>query len=141
MGHRSWMILTMMLAMFKTFFLLSDVVRNASFDENYDVTWGNDRVLFLNQGQVVQLSLDQASGFSFQQIMFLPGRKFFCTFVVSLYLDSTFSFFSLTNHIIFVTTMLRCFFINKFYPNIYGVIIQHLHVCMQACMEASFFFF
>ncbi|KAL6555651.1 Xyloglucan endotransglucosylase/hydrolase protein 2 [Orobanche hederae] len=35
------------------------------FDVNYDVTWGNDHVSFLDQGREVQLSMDINSGAGF----------------------------------------------------------------------------
>lgn len=62
MGFRSWMINTMILALFQKEFLRSDAAGDVSFDANYHVTWGNDHVLFLNQRREVQLSIDQASG-------------------------------------------------------------------------------
>ncbi|KAK9096743.1 hypothetical protein Sjap_022240 [Stephania japonica] len=36
-----------------------------SFDNNYAITWGNSHVSYLHQGQVIQLSLDIASGAGF----------------------------------------------------------------------------
>lgn len=33
-----------------------------SFDQNYSITWGRNLVSFLDQGRVVQLSLDKSSG-------------------------------------------------------------------------------
>ncbi|OAY32844.2 xyloglucan endotransglucosylase/hydrolase protein 2 [Manihot esculenta] len=36
-----------------------------SFDENYEVTWGFDHVLSLNQGTQIQLSMDTSSGSGF----------------------------------------------------------------------------
>lgn len=33
-----------------------------SFDENYELTWGFDHVLSLNQGTQIQLSMDTSSG-------------------------------------------------------------------------------
>ena len=36
---------------------------NTSFDKNYQVTWGFDHVLSLNQGREVQLSMDTSSGY------------------------------------------------------------------------------
>ncbi|KAJ9565061.1 hypothetical protein OSB04_001027 [Centaurea solstitialis] len=57
------------LIFFEMFFMLNDALRNASFNENYSVNWGNQHVLFFNQGREVQLSLDRSSGF------FLAGFK------------------------------------------------------------------
>nr|XP_043638331.1 xyloglucan endotransglucosylase/hydrolase protein 2-like [Erigeron canadensis] len=66
MGYRSQIAKTMLIALFETtFFLLNDAARNASFDENYNVTWGNNHVLFLNQKREVQLTLDKSSGAGF----------------------------------------------------------------------------
>lgn len=36
-----------------------------SFYENYNVTWGFDHVLSLNQGREIQLSMDSSSGYIF----------------------------------------------------------------------------
>ncbi|KAF9688400.1 hypothetical protein SADUNF_Sadunf02G0193400 [Salix dunnii] len=38
---------------------------DASFDQNYDITWGYDRVLSLDEGRQIQLSLDNSSGAGF----------------------------------------------------------------------------
>lgn len=81
MGLCLWTIKIMM--MYGTFFVLGVATQNASFDENYDVTWGNDHVLFLNQGREVRLLLDEASGFfivffSYKEIFF---NKFFLNFL------------------------------------------------------------
>ncbi|KVH94246.1 Concanavalin A-like lectin/glucanase superfamily [Cynara cardunculus var. scolymus] len=43
----------------------TDRARDASFDENYNVTWGRDRILFFKRGHEVQLSLDHLSGSGF----------------------------------------------------------------------------
>lgn len=88
MGHRSWIITTMTVAMLKTFFLLSDATRNASFDENYNVTWGHHHVSFLNQKREVQLMLDKSSGFN-SKILYFP--KVIILTSVSFYLDSLFT--------------------------------------------------
>ncbi|XP_022758698.1 xyloglucan endotransglucosylase/hydrolase protein 2-like [Durio zibethinus] len=40
----------------------TDIVR---FDENYEITWGSDHVLSLNQGSEIQLSMDISSGAGF----------------------------------------------------------------------------
>ncbi|XVF32181.1 hypothetical protein REPUB_Repub17cG0059800 [Reevesia pubescens] len=40
----------------------ADIVR---FDENYEITWGNDHVFSLNQGTEIQLSMDISSGSGF----------------------------------------------------------------------------
>lgn len=46
--------------------LILGVVRAASddvpFDVNYEVTWGNQHVLFLDQGKEAQIFLDSDSG-------------------------------------------------------------------------------
>lgn len=34
-----------------------------SFDQNYEVIWGGDRVVSLNQGKEIQLSMDNNSGY------------------------------------------------------------------------------
>ncbi|XP_020227782.1 xyloglucan endotransglucosylase/hydrolase protein 2 [Cajanus cajan] len=36
-----------------------------SFDQNYEVTWGGDHVLSLNQGKEIQLTMDNSSGSGF----------------------------------------------------------------------------
>ncbi|KAI3749641.1 hypothetical protein L2E82_20256 [Cichorium intybus] len=56
-----WMIIVIW---FEIFFLLSDA-KNTSFNENYQVTWGDDHVMFFKQGREVQLSLDRYSGAGF----------------------------------------------------------------------------
>jgi len=33
-----------------------------SFDQNYEVIWGDDHVVSLNQGKEVQLTMDNSSG-------------------------------------------------------------------------------
>ncbi|XP_010440647.2 PREDICTED: putative xyloglucan endotransglucosylase/hydrolase protein 1, partial [Camelina sativa] len=43
-----------------------DVNQEASFDENYVVTWGQDHVSKLNQNKEVQLSMDHNSGSGFE---------------------------------------------------------------------------
>ena len=63
-----------LLTLLQAFLLLGAVVGgrmsdDISFDENYIITWGNDHVLSLNQGRLVQLSLDQSSGFN---LLLLP---------------------------------------------------------------------
>ncbi|XP_052623429.1 xyloglucan endotransglucosylase/hydrolase protein 2-like [Lactuca sativa] len=67
MGFHLWMITKMMIALSEVIFLLrvSDAAKNVSFDENYKITWGNEHVQLLNQGQEVQLSLDNSSGAGF----------------------------------------------------------------------------
>lgn len=35
----------------------------STFDQNYQVTWGFDHVLSLNQGREIQLSMDNSSGY------------------------------------------------------------------------------
>ncbi|GLT24942.1 hypothetical protein SLA2020_001030 [Shorea laevis] len=39
---------------------------NASFDQSYQITWGNDHVKSLNQGKEIQVSLDKTSGAGFE---------------------------------------------------------------------------
>uniref|UniRef100_A0A6N2LG86 Xyloglucan endotransglucosylase/hydrolase n=1 Tax=Salix viminalis TaxID=40686 RepID=A0A6N2LG86_SALVM len=50
---------------FLAFLLIGGVLarRNgdASFDRNYDITWGNDHVLSIDEGRQIQLSLDNSS--------------------------------------------------------------------------------
>ncbi|XP_038996412.1 xyloglucan endotransglucosylase/hydrolase protein 2-like isoform X2 [Hibiscus syriacus] len=41
----------------------ADITR---FDENYEITWGNDRVLSSNLGTQIQLSMDASSGSGFR---------------------------------------------------------------------------
>lgn len=36
---------------------------DVNFDINYNITWGNDHVLSLDQGREVQLSMDIQSGY------------------------------------------------------------------------------
>ena len=43
----------------RVFGITTDIVR---FDENYEITWGYDHVLSLNQGREIQLSMDLSSG-------------------------------------------------------------------------------
>ncbi|KAJ6729066.1 XYLOGLUCAN ENDOTRANSGLUCOSYLASE/HYDROLASE PROTEIN 2-RELATED [Salix viminalis] len=54
---------------FLAFLLIGGVLarRNgdASFDRNYDITWGNDHVLSIDEGRQIQLSLDNSSGAGF----------------------------------------------------------------------------
>lgn len=52
------------------FFFLGGVLasRNGSevsFEQNFDITWGNDHVLSLDQGRELQLSMDNSSGAGF----------------------------------------------------------------------------
>ncbi|RVW22078.1 putative xyloglucan endotransglucosylase/hydrolase protein 1 [Vitis vinifera] len=58
-----------LLALLLAFLLLGAVVgtkmSDITFDQSYRITWGNDHVLSLNQGRLVQLSLDQSSGAGF----------------------------------------------------------------------------
>ncbi|MFS7954060.1 putative xyloglucan:xyloglucosyl transferase [Helianthus anomalus] len=65
MCFHSWVIKIMMVAMFGTFFLLGHAKRNATFDENYKVTWGSDHILYLNEGREVRLLLNEISGAGF----------------------------------------------------------------------------
>lgn len=37
-----------------------------SFDQNYQITWGNDHVISSNQGSDIQLSMDKSSGAGFE---------------------------------------------------------------------------
>ncbi|KAJ9169755.1 hypothetical protein P3X46_017912 [Hevea brasiliensis] len=53
-----------------TFLLVGGVLANImttdiSFDESYEVTWGFDHVLSLNQGRQIQLSMDKSTGSGF----------------------------------------------------------------------------
>ncbi|KAK9053547.1 hypothetical protein SSX86_024621 [Deinandra increscens subsp. villosa] len=66
MSLRLLLIKVTMIAMLRTFFVAGDAaIGDASFDENYNVTWGDDHVLFLNQGREVRLLLDETSGAGF----------------------------------------------------------------------------
>ncbi|KAI3678702.1 hypothetical protein L6452_38005 [Arctium lappa] len=65
MGFCTWQITTLMIIFCEMFFLLSDAARDAIFDENYNVTWGRDHILFFKRGREVQLSLDHLSGSGF----------------------------------------------------------------------------
>ncbi|PWA93074.1 concanavalin A-like lectin/glucanase domain, Xyloglucan endotransglucosylase/hydrolase [Artemisia annua] len=55
---------------------LSDTSGNASFDQNYYITWGQNRVLFFENKREVQLSLDQYSGAGFASKAYF-GSGFF----------------------------------------------------------------
>ncbi|VVA15814.1 PREDICTED: xyloglucan endotransglucosylase/hydrolase [Prunus dulcis] len=44
---------------------------DSAFDKNYEITWGNDHVLSLNQGREIQLSLDSRSGYH-HHLLLLP---------------------------------------------------------------------
>ncbi|GLJ20776.1 hypothetical protein SUGI_0378580 [Cryptomeria japonica] len=37
----------------------------STFNDSFDISWGNDHVKLLNNGQTVELSLDKASGSGF----------------------------------------------------------------------------
>ncbi|XVE78105.1 hypothetical protein DITRI_Ditri13aG0117200 [Diplodiscus trichospermus] len=58
-----------MLALLSVFLLHGRVFGNTddnvTFDENYEITWGYDHVLPLNQGREIQLSMDLSSGAGF----------------------------------------------------------------------------
>ncbi|KAF5784757.1 putative xyloglucan:xyloglucosyl transferase [Helianthus annuus] len=64
MGFRPRMSM-LVLTLFEMFFSLGATTKNATFDQNYYVTWGQNRILFFKHGQEVQLSLDQSSGAGF----------------------------------------------------------------------------
>ena len=77
-----------LLALLLAFLLLGAVVgtkmSDITFDQSYRITWGNDHVLSLNQGRLVQLSLDQSSGFILLLLLLLlllliMHVLFFCT--------------------------------------------------------------
>ncbi|XP_076937954.1 xyloglucan endotransglucosylase/hydrolase protein 2-like [Bidens hawaiensis] len=76
MNFRSWTIHNLIVALFGTLLLLGNAKGDASFDENYDVTWGNDHVLSLNQGREIRLLLDKYSGSGFTSKSFF-GSGFF----------------------------------------------------------------
>ncbi|KAI3678704.1 hypothetical protein L6452_38007 [Arctium lappa] len=76
MAFHPWLIVIITLVSFKTFFLFNNALRNAGFDENYAVNWGNQHVLFLNQGREVQLSLDSSSGAGFQSKEYFASGYF-----------------------------------------------------------------
>ncbi|XP_076945802.1 xyloglucan endotransglucosylase/hydrolase protein 2-like [Bidens hawaiensis] len=64
MGFQPRMLM-LVVTLFEMFFCLGATTRNDTFDKNYYVTWGKDRILFFKHGQEVQLSLDQSSGAGF----------------------------------------------------------------------------
>ena len=37
-------------------------ITEISFDQNYEVTWGDNHVVSLNQGKEIQLTMDNSSG-------------------------------------------------------------------------------
>ncbi|XP_076934507.1 xyloglucan endotransglucosylase/hydrolase protein 2-like [Bidens hawaiensis] len=76
MSFRSREIHILIVALFGTLFLLGNAKGDASFDENYNVNWGYDHVLSLNQGREVRLLLDQYSGAGFTSKSFF-GSGFF----------------------------------------------------------------
>ncbi|KAJ9565060.1 hypothetical protein OSB04_001026 [Centaurea solstitialis] len=65
MGFHPWQVMVMMFIFLEMFLLLTNAARDAFFDENYNVTWGRDRILFFKNGREVQLSLDHLSGAGF----------------------------------------------------------------------------
>ncbi|GMI85672.1 xyloglucan endotransglucosylase/hydrolase 2 [Hibiscus trionum] len=48
------------------FFVKVFAADNTRFDETYEITWGNDRVLSSSQGTQIQLSMDASSGSGFR---------------------------------------------------------------------------
>lgn len=54
--------------MLPSILLLSSLIvaYGGSLDENFDITWGDGRGKFLNNGEQLTLSLDTASGSGFQ---------------------------------------------------------------------------
>ncbi|KAL4558575.1 hypothetical protein LXL04_036776 [Taraxacum kok-saghyz] len=76
MGLSPWMKTKLMVVLFQVFFCLSDATRNASFDENYHVTWGNHHVSYFNQRREVQLLLDRSSGAGFASKAFFGSGYF-----------------------------------------------------------------
>lgn len=57
----------MVLSLFMSVLVSSLMVSSASnFYNDFDITWGDGRAKILNNGQLLTLSLDQASGSGFQ---------------------------------------------------------------------------
>ena len=62
-------------------------IASAGFHQNFDITWGEGHAKFLDNGQLLTLSLDKASGAGFQskdeylfgkidmQIKLVPGNS------------------------------------------------------------------
>ncbi|KAL4558573.1 hypothetical protein LXL04_036774 [Taraxacum kok-saghyz] len=78
MGLHLWKITKIIVALFEVilFLRISDAAKNASFDENYKITWGNQHVQLLNQGREVQLTLDKSSGAGFASKAFFASGFF-----------------------------------------------------------------
>ncbi|KAJ0029828.1 hypothetical protein Pint_14181 [Pistacia integerrima] len=57
-----------MASMLHLFLLLGSfmVAATGSLNENFDITWGDGRAKMLNNGELLTLSLDKASGSGFQ---------------------------------------------------------------------------
>ncbi|XP_071714090.1 xyloglucan endotransglucosylase/hydrolase protein 2-like [Rutidosis leptorrhynchoides] len=76
MGFHLNAIATALIALFGTFYPLCDASRDASFDENYNVTWGNHHVSFRHQRREVQLLLDKSTGAGFASKAFYASGFF-----------------------------------------------------------------
>ncbi|CAL2280191.1 unnamed protein product [Prunus armeniaca] len=72
---------------------------DSAFDKNYEITWGNDHVLSLDQGREIQLSLDSHSGSGFGSYlkyssgffhmrMKIPGNNSTAGVITTFYLTS-----------------------------------------------------
>ncbi|XP_071714091.1 xyloglucan endotransglucosylase/hydrolase protein 2-like [Rutidosis leptorrhynchoides] len=66
----------LLLALFGTMYSLCNGSRDESFDENYNVIWGNQHVSFLNQRREIQLLLDISSGAGFASKAFYASGFF-----------------------------------------------------------------
>ncbi|KAI3938433.1 hypothetical protein MKW98_015332 [Papaver atlanticum] len=65
MATSSLVVHLLMVSLLASTFVLSSAA-GRSFDKDFDITWGDGRGKILNNGQLLSLSLDQASGSGFQ---------------------------------------------------------------------------
>uniref|UniRef100_A0A7C9CL01 Xyloglucan:xyloglucosyl transferase n=1 Tax=Opuntia streptacantha TaxID=393608 RepID=A0A7C9CL01_OPUST len=98
MNHSHFLIFLLVFSF--PFYLYAQTQKNgSSFLDNYQVTWGGDHVSYLNQGEVVQLSLDNhtGSGFAsklnygsgfFNMSIKLPDNAYTAGLVIAFYLTS-----------------------------------------------------
>lgn len=78
--------LMLIVTLFVMFFCLDATTKNTTFDKNYYVTWGKDRILFFKHGQEVQLSLDQSSGYSFNINWIFSRIHFTMSTIITIFL-------------------------------------------------------